>query len=195
MQFRRAAAQPGRGGEIDAHMISRELGWRTLRKLGRVLQLGRRGIREWERSAFLVIALHLFESPLPCVPFVRYKPLQHGERRRFAFGRCILDGTGERWSTLEMRLPGQVSPYFNIGIRTRLLTPEQLQNQPVIVKNGSCALLRGRAPYRQRIGPAYLFERGARLTAHYPPVHRRLVRILNQPKEGGARAIVVDTVV
>src|SRR5882762_9997151 len=113
-------------------MISRHLGWRVLRKLERVLQLGRGSFGEWERSRFLVIALHFFQSPLPCVPFVRYQPLQHHERRSFTLGRYILDGTGEGWSTLEMRLLGQVSSYFNIGIRTRLLAPEQLQNQPVI---------------------------------------------------------------
>ena len=87
MQLGGAAAKCGGGIEIQTDMIPNQSRRRKFGEVERIGEFGGDVFWKRNRCTGLVIAMKLFDGPLPAVAFVGDETLQHGQNRgRSGFG-------------------------------------------------------------------------------------------------------------
>src|SRR6202162_2343230 len=186
------------GIEINAHMVSCELGSRSFGKIERIAKFGTRVFRKSYRGTCLVVAVEFLDGPFPTVTFVRDEALQHRERGRFT-GRCrrVFDQTGKRRYSIEVCFLGQVSADLAIRIHTSFQAAKQLKNECVSKENRRIALLRRAAPHLQWClrESQYLLKSLAAHALDLAMVRGNFSGILDQREQLLARLVVKHSIV
>src|SRR5712675_3254415 len=88
-------------------------------------------IKPFERSSCI----------FPGIAFVGHKRLQNRLRAALSMARAIFEETGERRDVLVVRAFRKKRGHFEIGIYALLNTPEEFENQPIVINDGAVALL------------------------------------------------------
>src|ERR1700733_3274339 len=123
MQLCRSSAQQGGGIKIGAYMLAGKCclaGRAQLQESGWSVRDGAQG--KVLGGAGFVIAVQLFECPLPPIALVADQALQHGQSRRFLPFAAVFDRPSEGCNMSEMCRFGDISPDLRVWVGARLLS-------------------------------------------------------------------------
>src|ERR1700722_12356733 len=84
MEFRGPAPQGCGSFEVQAEVVTGYLSWGFVRELQWTAELATQVFRKRQRCTGLVVAVKLFQGPLPAITFVCHQTLQHCQTREFA---------------------------------------------------------------------------------------------------------------
>ena len=136
VQLGGAAAEDRCCIQIQAGVLARF--WRDRVRFGGGWSGGR-----LHRGGALVVTVELVQRPLPAVAFVLHEALEQHKGGGFVALATHLDGSAEGRSVGEAGGFREEAADFHVGILSGLLTPKQLQDEPIAEDGRGVALFRG----------------------------------------------------